>query len=191
MKSKIKEIIVPAVVLFAICLVTSVLLAVTNNVTAPLIEIRQQETANAAMSLVLPSAKEFGETQTIKKDGVEYTYNIGKNEKGDVTGYVFTTVSKGYGGDVSVMTGINTDGTVSAIETLELNETAGLGMKAAEDDFKNMYKGKSDQITVIKNVEPQGNQVKAITGATITSNAVTEAVNIALNLYSEITGGAK
>lgn len=191
MKSKVKEIIIPGCVLFAICIVTSVLLAITNGVTAPKIAERQEQTAIETRLEVLPNAKGGFDEAKVTFDGTEYTYHTGKNEKGEVIGYVFTTNTKGYGGNVSIMTGINTDGTVAAIETLELNETAGLGMKAAEDDFKNMYKGKSDQVTVIKNVEPSGNQIKAITGATITSEAVTDAVNIALNLYSEITGGAK
>ncbi len=190
MKLKIKDIIVPGLILFAICLVTSVLLAVTNEVTAPKIAERQEQAAYEAMSLVLPNAK-FDDESKITFDSVEYTYNVGKNDKGEVVGYVFTTVSKGYGGDVKIMTGVNADGTVSAIETLELNETAGLGMKAAEKDFKDMFKGKIADIGIVTNSEPGENEIKAITGATITTNAVTSAVNTALSLYNEITGGAK
>ncbi|MBQ6707825.1 MAG: RnfABCDGE type electron transport complex subunit G [Clostridia bacterium] len=187
---KIKDIIVPGFVLFVICLVTSVLLAVTNEVTAPKIAERQEQAAYEAMSLVLPDAK-FDDESKITLNGVEYTYNIGKNDSGETVGYVFTTVSKGYGGDVKVMTGVNADGTVSAIETLELNETAGLGMKAAEQNFKDMFKGKSADIGVVSNGTPGENEIKALTGATITTNAVTDAVNTALSLYNEITGGAK
>lgn len=93
-------------------------------------------------------------------------------------GYVVTTTSKdGYGGAITVSVGVMADGTVNGIAFLTLAETAGLGMNA-DTDWKNQYAGKNvDGFTVTKNGASADNEINAISGATITSNAVTGAVN--------------
>lgn len=184
MKFKPSEIIKPTVVLALICIVTSALLAYTNSLTAPKIEALAIENEINSRKLVLSTAADFEES---KVDDI--TYFIGKDSAGSTVGYVFTTVSKGYGGDVKVMVGINADGTVSGVEALELNETPGLGMNAQSPDFLSQFVGKVLGISVAKN-NPSDNEVQALTGATITSNAVTAAVNTALEYHAEITGGA-
>lgn len=121
-------------------------------------------------------------------DGAQYTYYEGFD--GDTpVGYVFTTQSKGYGGAVEIMTGIDLEGRVAGIQTLMLNETAGLGMNAKNEAFRDQFKGKSGKIGVAKS-NPGDDEIQALTGATITSKAVTDAVNIALKLYTQVTGGA-
>lgn len=104
----------------------------------------------------------------------------------ELTGYVFTTVSKGYGGDITVMTGVDSDGAVTGIEFLTISETAGLGMNAQKDSFKQQFRGHAGKIGVSKN-SPSENEIQALTGATITSRAVTSAVNEALTLYEEVS----
>lgn len=106
---------------------------------------------------------------------------------------VFTTTSKSYGGDLIVMTGVDNDGKVTGIQILSISDTAGLGMKAQTDSFKSQFKGLVDGIKVAKNsADHDNNEILALTGATITSNAVTTAVNEALANYKTITenGGA-
>ena len=103
----------------------------------------------------------------------------------NIIGYVFTTSAKGYGGDIITMVGIKADGTVSGMDFLSISETAGLGMNADTDEFKNQFAGKIGEIGLNKNT-PAENEIQALTGATITSKAVTEAVNIALELYEEV-----
>jgi electron transport complex protein RnfG len=102
-------------------------------------------------------------------------------------GCAFTTEAKGYGGTIRVLTGINPDGTVAGVEILEITETAGLGMKAKEVSFREQYAGKSAAIGLVvsKGGAAPGNSIDALTGATITSKAVTEAVNLALRLFAE------
>lgn len=181
---KPKEIIVPTVSLFLISAVVTLLLAVTNSVTAPKIAQLQIETENKTKAAVLSSAEIFSEAQTVTVDGKETTYYEGF--KGDEkAGYVFVTTEKGYGGDITVMVGVNADGTVSGIDFLSISETAGLGMNADTDKFKNQFSGLSKDIAVVKTA-PEGNQIQALTGATITSRAVTAAVNDALNAYGEV-----
>ena len=100
---------------------------------------------------------------------------------GTPMGYVVTTTSKdGYGGAITVSVGVLADGTVNGIAFLTLAETAGLGMNA-DTDWKNQYAGKNvDAFSVTKNSASAENEINAISGATITSNAVTGAVNTAV-----------
>lgn len=91
---------------------------------------------------------------------------------------------------MKIMTGIDKDGAVTGISPLELNETAGLGMKAQNDSFLDQFKGKVKDIAVNKN-SASGNEIQALTGATITSKAVTAAVNEALSYYDSNLKGAE
>ena len=184
-KFDLNEVLVPTVSLFLICTIVTLLLAVTNSVTKPQIEKLQIETANKTKAAVLSVADSFSDEKTVDLNGTTYTYFEGYDKDQNVVGYVFTTSAKGYGGDIVTMVGMNSDGTVSGMDFLSISETAGLGMNADSDDFKNQFVGKSGEIGVNKNA-PAENEIQALTGATITSKAVTSAVNTALELYEEV-----
>ena len=184
-KFNLKEVLIPTVSLFLICAIVTLLLAVTNSVTKPKIAQLQIETENKTKAAVLSSAKEFSHAKTASLNGTDYTYYEGYGEDKEIAGYVFTTSAKGYGGDIITMVGINADGTISGMDFLLISETAGLGMNADSDDFKAQFVGKSDEIGLSKN-NPAENEIQALTGATITSKAVTSAVNIALELFEEV-----
>lgn len=109
-----------------------------------------------------------------------------KDGSGNVIGYAFIAQSKGYGGDVSISVGVTTDGVVSGIDIVSMSETAGLGAKCTDEDFKAQYAGKSGEIVVSKSGASADNEIDALSGATITSNAVTRSVNACLALVSEL-----
>lgn len=188
--SRWREILLPCVTLFIICVAVALLLALTNAVTAPKIEQLRIQTEEGARKVVLPSAQAFSDEKKLTLDDAEYIYFEGLDAAGGLTGYVFTTSAKGYGGDVVIMTGVDSAGAVTGIQTLELNETAGLGMKAKEESFLRQYRGKRAPIGVEKN-KPGENDIQALTGATITSKAITDSVNTALALYAAVQGGAQ
>lgn len=99
-------------------------------------------------------------------------------------GYVITTTDKeGYGGDIQITVGITADGTVSGISILSISETAGLGMRATEPAFYEQYQGKQAEKFVVSKDGGDGEPIDALSGATITSRAVTGAVNAALGYY--------
>lgn len=181
-----KDILIPTVSLFVICLVVTALLAVTNMLTAPQIQKLSKETEDKTKAEVLASADEFSDALTVSADGKDYTYYEG-TASGDTIGYVFKTSAKGYGGDIDLMVGIDTSGKVTGVSILSISETAGLGMNAKNESFINQYIGKSGTIGVSKN-GASDTEIQALTGATITSKAVTSAVNTALSLYSRIGG---
>ncbi len=195
MKSKNKnvnsnETLILMVKLGIICIIVSGLLAYVNSVTAPVISANDQKTFEASMSEVLPDGGSFSEENinfTPKESGVELS-SIYKAENG---GYVATTVChEGYGGDITVMVGIKNDMTVNKIKIMSLSETAGLGAKSNTPEFMNQYDGLKSGIKVEKNNggNAADNSISAISGATITSKAVTKAVNCALEAAE--TGGA-
>ena len=99
-------------------------------------------------------------------------------------GYVVTATDKeGYGGDIKITVGITADGTINGISILSISETAGLGMRATEPAFYEQYQGKQAEKFVVSKDGGDGEPIDALSGATITSRAVTGAVNAALGYY--------
>ncbi len=178
----LKEIIVPAFLLLLICTVMTALLALTNQVTQPIIRDLDEKSETQAKQLVLPEAASFTENEALEQDGMAYTVSEGLDAAGQRVGMVLITSAKGYGGDVRIMTGVDPDGVVTGVKTLTLNETPGLGMKAQDAVFLKQFIGKTAGIALSK-TGANGNEIRALTGATITSNAVTTAVNLALELF--------
>lgn len=180
----IKEILKSTAVLSAICLIISAALAGTNLLTNDKIAKLNEKEKAAAMKRIC-KAENYSE-KTVLLENTSYSYYVAEND-GTINGYIFTTEQNGYGGAVSVMTGISPDGKIIAVEILDVSgETVGLGQNAASPDYKDQYKGKSGKVTVSKSAN--GDEIQALTGATITSKAVTNAVNTALELYSMVKG---
>ncbi len=182
-----KDIIIPTVALLLICLVSTALLAFTNSITAEKIALNAIETEQNSRALVLPGVASCDEVVT-HDSGV--TYCLAKDNIGNDIGYVFTSSAKGYGGSVIIMVGMDMEGKITGMEILSHSETPGLGANAVKPDFKSRFLGKSGELTVSK-TDNSGQNIQAITAATITSKAVTSAVNSAVAVYEEITGGAK
>lgn len=166
------------VCLVAIAIVTAALLAFVNGLTAPVIEKNNQAQLENSLREVIP-AEEFN---IVKDENGVTVYTAEKG--GKIIGYCVVNSQKGYGGDVKVMTGVNADGTVNKVTILEHGETPGLGANAEKPDFINQFMGKIKGVKVNKNA-PMGNEIKAISGATITSTAVTNAVNSAIEIAEE------
>lgn len=161
------------VVLVLIVVVAAVALAVTNRVTEEPIAQRGQAQADAAVRQLFPDA-EFEQTA----DGM-----MAAKRNGQIVGYAVTTQAQGYAGPIEVMTGIEVTGTLSGISVggTDFKETEGLGARAKEPAFTDQFKGKQPPLTV-------GQQIDAIAGATVTSRAVTQAVNEAAQRVSAMTG---
>lgn len=189
----LKGVLIPTVCLFVICLVVTALLAGTNLLTKDTIAQQTLLKEQNSRKEVLPAAETFDGVDA-DGDGTADYYQ-GLDASGRTAGYVFITESKGYGGAIKVMTGITSDAQVSGVVLLEQEETPGLGANAAQESFREQYVGPApeDGFTVLKNGGASAdNEVDALTGATISSKAVTEAVNQALTVFWEIQakGGA-
>lgn len=170
-----KNMIKMVVCLVAIAVVTAALLSIVNGLTAPVIERNNQQQLEDSLKEVMPA-----ENFNIVKD--ENGVTVYSAEKaGEIIGFCVVNFEKGYGGDVKIMTGVNVDGTVNKVTILEHGETPGLGANAEKADFIDQFIGKIKGVAVNKNT-PSGNEIKAISGATITSTAVTKAVNTAIEI---------
>lgn len=174
MKNKfVKEFIVPAVVLTVLCLIVSAALVVTYNTTLPVIEAAKIAESNAARAVVLSGADKFEEVKTTVVDVTEaYKATNG-------AGYVITSKSKGYGGDLYVMTGIKADGTIDKVKLMDNNETPGLGSQVGETGYTSRYTGKGP-------ADLDG--IDAISGSTVSSYAFRYAVKLAYEAYAELAG---
>lgn len=114
-----------------------------------------------------------------------------KDASGETLGYAINlTTSAGYGGDITFSMGVREDGTLNGISILTISETAGLGMNATKDEFKNQFQNKqAEAFEVTKTGAAADNQINAISGATITSNAVTKGVNSGLCAFEYVKEG--
>ncbi len=102
---------------------------------------------------------------------------------GSHLGYALEGAGKGYGGAVSVMVGVTPEGTLAGIGITGHSETPGLGAKCTEAQFLDQFRGMPAEGGVARAAD--GGQVEAITGATITTVAVVDAVNEALTIYKQ------
>ena len=179
MKNTWNDFVKPIVVLGVICLVTSLLLAVTNNVTAPIIAENAVKTANATRQALLPSADTFTEVAPeTPTEGVTAIYKADND-----SGYVITAQAKGYGGEVPVMVAFNAEGTIEAVQFLDNDETPGLGQKVKSEAFQSQFSGMPAEEFGLSDID-------AITGATISSGAAASAINAAIAAYNQEAGVA-
>ena len=166
----------PVVVLSVICIVITGALAVTNNITKPIIEEAIIAAQTAARKELLPEADDFTKVEGLSVANVveAYTANNG-------VGIVVTSTGKGYGGTITVMTAFTPEGTIKQIKVTEQAETKGIGSKVAGDaSFWTRYEGLEAKPLVL------GQDVDALSGATVSSKALTAAVNSAIEAYNAI-----
>ncbi|HJD13404.1 MAG TPA: RnfABCDGE type electron transport complex subunit G [Candidatus Ruminococcus avistercoris] len=197
------KIIKDTAVLLVITLVAGFLLGLVYDITLEPIA-HQEELANAkACQEVFSDATDFTDVQTdldtlnqnLKENGLEYVtvdaVMEASDDSGQMLGYVLTvTDSEGYGGDIQLSMGVRMDGTLNGISILSISETAGLGMNADTDAFKSQFADKNvEQFTYTKNGASADNEIDAISGATITTNAVTNGVNGGLLTFQYLKGG--
>ena len=188
------KIIKNTIILTVITLVSGLLLGLAYEVTKDPIAQSEENAKREAWQAVFPDADltAFEETdvdtdvadQVIADLGIDATIDEVCTVDGGDTGYVITsTDSEGYGGDIQVVVGITADGTVSGISFLSISETAGLGMNAQNESFYGQYVGVQTDHFYVSKDGGEGEPIDAISGATITSRAVTGAVNAALGYF--------
>lgn len=167
----------PIVVLVLICIVITGALAATNNVTAPIITAATEKAEREARAELLPEAEDFEEITGIEVENVSAVYG----STNDV-GVIITSSAKGYGGDVVVMTAFNPDGTIKQIKVTEQEETKGIGSKVVDTpSYWENYQGLDASDALVLNED-----VDAVTSATISSTALINAVNSAIEAYNAI-----
>lgn len=203
-----RQVIKNAFVLFAITLVAGLAIGAVYEFTEESRNAKQEEAKNDACKIVMSGADTFEDISYDRQEAEEYvvscgiasgvfsvdSISAGKDSNGDTIGYAVTvTDSEGYGGDIQVVVGILNDGTVSGVSILSISETAGLGMKANDDSFLGQFAGKAvEKFSYTKSGAQADDEIDAISGATITTNAMTNGVNAAIytfNYINSLSGG--
>lgn len=199
-----KKIIKNTAILTMITLVAGSLLGLVYEITKEPIAIAKENAKQTAYKTVLADADSFtvydefdmAEAKEIVSEA-GYTDEItevavAEDASGEEIGYVISVTSHdGYGGDITLSVGILSDGMIKGIEMLDIAETAGLGMKATETAFKEQFENKQvEKFTYTKSGEEGDDKIDALSGATITTNAVVNAVDSALVYYNNVLGGS-
>ncbi|MCC8142110.1 MAG: RnfABCDGE type electron transport complex subunit G [Lachnospiraceae bacterium] len=196
-----------ALILFLITIIAGFALGLVHEITLEPIEAAEEAALQEAYQDVFPDATEFTELPGFSVEAadsvmLESGYQdeviedcvqaIGSD--GSLLGYVINaTDPSSYGGNLTLSLGVQVDGTVNGYSITDISDTPGLGMKATEDDFSSQFVNKKIAFfTVTKTGSTSEDEIDAISGATITSNAVTRAVNAGLCYFRyvvSLTGG--
>lgn len=185
-----RDIVKTTLSLLVICFITALLLAFVNSVTKDTILQRTKSDAEEKRKQVMTKADTFKEINNWQendgKDIIKEVYAAYDGQK--LIGYVFNAVPKGYGGDIQVTVGVSTDNTITGVQIGDNKETPGLGSKARDESFVGQYTDKSieKEIQVVKRSPSADNEIEAISGATISSRAVTSAVEASAKLGGKL-----
>lgn len=171
-----------AVNLIIACLISGFIIGIVYFITAPIAAEKGEMLKQEAMKDLVKNAENF-------KEVPEKAQWFAAEKDGKVIAYVVPGQSKGYGGVITMLIAVTLDGKVIDYSILTSNETPGLGDNAAKEPFRSQLKGKSaDALSVVKDPFNKEN-VQAMTGATISSKAVTLAVKNAAEEVVQFTGG--
>lgn len=189
-------------ILFVITLLSGLILGFVYELTKEPRRVQQELAVVKACQAVFSDASEFEELEyalpqeqvsDLAAKGVEIgTIFCARDNAGAALGYVVETSSReGYGGSIVLYVGVRMDGTLNDVSILEISETPGLGMKAEEVLIPQLRKKQVASFTYTKSGSQSISEIDAISGATITTAAVTNAVNGGLEIAADlIEGGA-
>ena len=183
-KSDIKEIVKVSAILFAITAIAAAILAGVNGITAPKILENEMIAQVEAMQKVLQDSDNFEKLDFVPEKNSVVTEVF---KAGDV-GMAVKVAPSGYGGKILMIVGVDNDCKVTGVEIISQSETAGLGARCIEEEFKAQFAGKTENVEVVKK-GATGNQIDAISSATVTSKAVTKGVNEAILTVKAMKGG--
>lgn len=174
------------IVLTLTCVIASLSLASVNKLTEGRISAEKKAEKLSSVRKVLPAFD--NDPLEDKKEIGDKTFFIGK-KGGRITGIALEAEGEGYSGDIRVMVGINSAGEIAGVEILEQLETPGLGTRIEEGSFRGQFKGKSLANSKLVEgrlaVKKDNGDIDALTGATISSRGVTQAVDKALHIFQE------
>ncbi|MCI5827193.1 MAG: RnfABCDGE type electron transport complex subunit G [Lachnospiraceae bacterium] len=202
---KTKKIVHDALILTAFTLVLGFLLGLVYEITKQPIADANAAAAQEAYKAVFADADSFealegfdknAATEEVVAAGYEDSIDdvqVAKDASGADIGYVITVTAKdGSQSTITFSVGIQSDGTVNGYSVTSIAETPGLGMKVEDESFYSQFQGKLvDTFNVVKNTPAADNEIEAISGATISSKAVTNGVNAALTYFRSELGGAQ
>lgn len=191
------------IVITSITVIAGFLLGYVYDITKAPIAEQELKAKQEAYQAVFREASAFEEDSSIIVDDLNAYVSengfdaqtidevlVAKDATGNSLGYAFSiTTHEGYGGDIEISMGVSNDGTVLGVEILSISETAGLGMKADTEEFKSQFAGRNvSRFSYTKTGKSAEYEIDALSGATITTNAMTNAVNAGLACFEKMGG---
>ncbi len=175
------------VVLTCICIVVAGSLGYVNAVTKDKIAAIADEKMQKAMSDIMPGAsfKEIALPEGSRLDRAFYAVD----ESGKNIGICSKVTAAGFADDIVLIVGVNDKGVVSGVRIIQINETAGLGSRTNDDNWLSQFIGLTGKIT-LKKAKTLATDVAAVSGATISSSAVTKGVQTALDESASLGGSS-
>lgn len=179
---------------FILLLITAVsagVLASANNITGPIIAEMERQKSFGALVEIFTEADDFVPVEEAKLAEIKDSSSVVKEifeakSNGDVIGYAIKTDSGGYGGDITVITGINSDSTLAGIKIVGNSETPNIGTRILEPNFINSFKGKSaaGDLTAVGSPSAD-NEILLLSGATVSTYGVLTGVNAANLVFNQ------
>lgn len=154
------------------CFISGSIIAITYYFTAPITRQNTENTKTEMMQQLVADSDKF-----IPVEGKTDWFIANKN--GAAIAYVIPTDTKGYGGTIKMLVAVSPEGKEIDYQILSANETPGLGDGVAKDEFKKQFRGKTAAAMVVTKDPANTENIQAITGATISSRAVTAGVKTA------------
>lgn len=203
-----KKALIKDIIIFVIITTTaSFLLAIVNSITKEPIAQQNKTMIQASYRSVFKDGEKFNNNKKLDQLVKDFpkiikdkNYDFGENgivvddiltamnNSNELIGHIIKVTTKdGYGGDITLIIGINITDEITGIEILNIDETVGLGMNAKKDSFKSQYYHQAvTNFEITKNGKQNDQEIDALSGATITSTAFNNAVNGALAVNQEI-----
>lgn len=172
-------------ILCSITSVTALLLGIVNGITAPIIEEIQIKATNEAMQVLVVGATDFERLEIPENSNpLVKEFYIGTNGA-DTVGYCIKVSPYGYGGPIEIVVALDNSGVVLGTEIIDHTETSNLGSKIKDDpSFSAQFIGKSTSLVITKTGATAVNEIDAISGATISSAAMTLGVSVAIEFVA-------
>lgn len=183
-----KDIIKLGLILLFVCAVAGAALSIVNNITKPKIEEQKRLATILALTTALPEAAQGVIEPVIKADTLRYYAGYRDSLKKELVGYAFIAKQMGYSSEIETMVGVDKVGNIVGIKILHQLETPGLGTKIEEADFQAKFLNKTTEQLAVKK---DGGEIESITGATISSRAVTNSVKSGIQKLEREVGGFK
>ncbi len=166
-------------VLFIICAITALLLATVNEFTAERISANAAQRMEDSIAKIFGDGIEIAEVEGDYEEPVNAVYLVSNG--GVPQGYAVYTIPTGFKGDIEMMVGVTLAGNCHKVEFISMSETPGLGTKVQNDEFLAQYDNAFGDLVIKENIQP-------VAGATISSSAVNEGINAALETVGGIIG---
>jgi len=178
-----KEIFKLAGILMLVTAVASSALSIVNNLTKDEIEKQKRKAVKASLAVALPISARNAIHPIKKGDKILYYKGYAPEDTTRLNGYAFLAIGKGYSSKIKTMVGVDTTGKICGIKIISQKETPGLGTKIEKIDFQEQFKNKiaEDLKVVPKQTAEREGGIGSITGATISSKAVTKSIRIAID----------